>query len=85
MKETRECKVCGELFTPRHYKQLICSKECKNVRKMELRRQSALNTPQHVKDGFLGLFYTHTKKEVMSLLGINEGCFNNLVIFRKEL
>lgn len=35
----KSCKICGTVFSPRNYRQLICSYECKKKRKNALRRK----------------------------------------------
>lgn len=35
----KTCKVCGAVFFPKNYRQIICSNECKKERKNALRRK----------------------------------------------
>lgn len=36
----KRCKICGTVFSPKNYRQTICSDECKKKRKNALRRKS---------------------------------------------
>ena len=35
----KRCKICGVVFFPKNYRQIICSNECKKKRKNALRRK----------------------------------------------